>query len=80
MRNLHFALLRRGCGLLRSCFRFLRQDLVNPLLTLILNGSDKRKTPKEFAEKLFIATSAPEGVIEKKTFTARLKASPDTNR
>jgi hypothetical protein len=49
-------------------------------LTLILNGSDKRKTPKELAEKLFIATSAPEGVIEKKTFTARLKASPDTNR
>jgi hypothetical protein len=33
-----------------------------------------------FAEKLFIATSAPEGVIEKKALTARLKASPDTKR
>jgi len=27
-RNLHFALLRGTCGLLRSCFCFLRQDLV----------------------------------------------------
>jgi hypothetical protein len=35
---------------------------------------------KQFAEKLSLSTSAPEGVVEKTWLTARLKASPDTNR
>jgi hypothetical protein len=34
---------------------------------------------KQFAEKLRFSTSVPEGVVEKTAFTARLKASPDTN-
>jgi hypothetical protein len=29
-RNLHFALLRGRCGLLRRCFRLFRRDLVKP--------------------------------------------------
>jgi len=37
-------------------------------------------TAEAFTEKLCIATSAPEGVVDKMALTARLKASPDTNR
>lgn len=35
---------------------------------------------EQFAEKLPLSRPAPEGVVEKSSLTARLKASPDTNR
>jgi hypothetical protein len=35
---------------------------------------------KSLLKRLFIATSAPEGVVEKVAPMARLKACPDTNR
>jgi len=34
---------------------------------------------KQFAENFPFSISAPEGVVEKTSLTARLKASPDTN-
>jgi hypothetical protein len=40
----------------------------------------KRAAAEELAEELLFSASAPEGVVEKALVTARLKASPDTNR
>jgi len=35
---------------------------------------------EQFAKKLPFSASEPKGVVEKTMLTARLKASPDTNR
>jgi len=41
---------------------------------------ERAAAAEQFAEKLPFSTSAPEGGVENTSLTARLKASPDTNR
>jgi hypothetical protein len=47
---------------------------------LAISQRARPNSASQFAEKLRFSTSVPEGVVEKTPFTARLKASPDTNR